>query len=49
MPDPSFGVLTDEGFVILAQIFCAFGQGADGLSIDGSANSRRAKRLHRAD
>jgi len=37
MPDPSLGVLTDEGFVILAQIFCAFGQGADGLSIDGSA------------
>jgi hypothetical protein len=30
-------VLTDEGFVILAQIFCAFAQGSDGLYIDGSA------------
>jgi hypothetical protein len=29
--------LSDEGFVILSQIFCAFAQGADGLYIDGSA------------
>jgi hypothetical protein len=29
--------LSDDGFVILSQIFCAFAQGADGLSIDGSA------------
>jgi len=30
-------VLTDDGFVILSQIFCAFAQGVDGLSIDGGA------------
>jgi hypothetical protein len=29
--------LSDDGFVILSQIYCAFAQGADGLSIDGGA------------
>ena len=29
--------LSDDGFVILSQIYCAFAQGADGLYIDGAA------------
>ena len=29
--------LSDDGFVILSQIYCAFAQGADGLNIDGEA------------
>ena len=37
MADSFKADLSDDGFVILSQIFCAFGQGADGLTIDGSA------------
>ena len=37
MADSFKADLSDEGFVILSQIFCAFAQGADGVGIDGSA------------